>query len=197
MKSYLLTYSLFLEASIMNVSNDINNSNNNNNGTVLHDSYQKNTSHNVEIRTDTFLLDGSDDDEVGTTTTTKKKTSWNRTKQILMVAGGSLLLVAAVLASHMILTATTTTEVKGASVRTNPLAALWEFGRSDTGLDYSKPYCAQLQWDTEWHGKNTGGFTSGLKYNLQSCFKVKGSDQHCWSNNVNVDLTFQDMGWYQ
>ena len=180
----------------MTVSNDINNSNNNK-GTVLHDSYQKNTGHNVEVHTDIFLLEGSDDDEVGTHTTKKKKTSWNRMKQIIMVAGGSLLLVPAVLASHMILTATTTTEAKGASVRTNLLAALWEFGRSDTGLDYSQPYCAQLQFDTELRVKNTSGFTPGLKYNLQSRFKVKGSDQHCYSDNVNVDLKIQDMGWYK
>ena len=169
----------------MNVSNDIHNSN-------MHDSYQKNTGHTVEVHTDTFLLEGSDDDEVGTHTTKKKKTSWNRMKQILMVAGGSsLLFVAAVLMSHGVLTATTTpTDVKkGASVRTNPWAVLSEFGRG-----YWSVPCAQLQTDTEWRGKSTCELTRGRKDNLQSCFKVKGSDQHCYSDNVNID---GNTGWYK
>ena len=71
----------------MNFSNGINN--NHNNGTVMHESYQKNNGHNVEVHTNTFLLDGSDN-EVGTNTT--KKNSSNLMKKI-MVAGSSILLV--------------------------------------------------------------------------------------------------------
>ena len=167
----------------MNVSNDIHNSN-------MHDSYQKNTGHNVEVQTYTFLLDGSDDDEVGTKTTKKKKTSWNRMKQILMVAGGSslLLFVAAILASHVVLTATTTpTEVKkGASVRTNPWAALLEFGRGDTGA-YYQPYCPEFQTDHEWRGNSNFDLTLGPLDDVQCCFTVKGSDQHCYSDNANIE----------